>query len=261
MTEKEKKRLVRITNIQRFCLNDGPGIRTTVFFKGCSIHCPWCSNPENMLYKIQPYFSDSEAAGNYGYDITLERLKSELKKDLPFYIDGGGITLSGGEPLIQFPEYMPLLKQLKSDGISIAIETSLFAEPDTVKTALYYIDCWYIDMKSLIPQICKNILGGDMELYLNNLSLVSKNTESLCLRIPCAHSIADTPENLDFVIKTIKRLGIKNIEIFKIHNLSEKKYKSLRLPLPDRKYISDDAVAAVANALTSNNIPFKIIKI
>ena len=70
-----------------------------------------------------------------------------------------------------------------------------------------------------------------------------------------------TPENLDFMIKTIKQLGIKNIEIFKIHNLSEKKYKSLRLPLPDRKYISADAVAAVANALTSSNIPFKIIKI
>lgn len=261
MTEEDKKRIVRITNIQRFCLNDGPGIRTTVFFKGCSIHCPWCSNPENILYKIQPYFSDDESDGIYGYDILLQDLADELKKDEAFYIKGGGITLSGGEPLLQIEKYEPLLEQLKADGINIAIETSLFSDTESVKTALNYIDWWYIDMKSLIPQICKNILGGDMELYLNNLSLVSKSTESLCLRIPCAHTVADISENLEFVTKTIKQFGIKNIEIFKIHNLSEKKYKSLKLQLPESKYISDDAVNTVAEALEKSNIPFKIIKI
>ena len=92
---------VRITDIQHFSLHDGPGIRTTVFLKGCSLKCPWCANPECISSEIQ---------GEFGYDISLEELEKEILKDEPYYKTGGGVTFSGGEPLLQIKNYEELLK-------------------------------------------------------------------------------------------------------------------------------------------------------
>ena len=97
---------VRITNIQHFCLHDGPGIRTTVFLKGCNLHCPWCANPECISMDIE---------GEFGRDIQIEELERELLKDELYYsLNNGGVTFSGGEPLLQIKELKELLKALKN---------------------------------------------------------------------------------------------------------------------------------------------------
>ena len=115
---------VRITDIQHFSLHDGPGIRTTVFFKGCNLRCPWCANPECISQKIQ---------GEFGYDISLDELEKEILKDEPFYKTGGGVTFSGGEPLLQIKYIEPLLKSLSAiylDEINTAFKSDNFVKED-----------------------------------------------------------------------------------------------------------------------------------
>lgn len=219
MKEEEKKQTVRITNIQRFCLQDGPGIRTTVFFKGCSIHCPWCCNPENINYALQPWH---ESNGIYGYDITLEDLLNEIKKDKAFYIDGGGVTLSGGEPLLQIEKCVPLLDELKNSRISIAVESALFVNKNVIMTALEYVDWWYVDMKLLVPKLCKDILGGDINVYRRNLKIVAEKAKNLCIRIPCHYYVADV-ENIKNIVKILQDNAIEEVELLEIHGLSKKK--------------------------------------
>ena len=106
---------VRITNIQRFSLQDGPGIRTTVFFKGCNLRCPWCANPENINYEIQEYM-DENTKKIFGYDIELKELEKEILKDENYYkLNNGGVTFSGGEPLLQFNKIEELLNTIQND--------------------------------------------------------------------------------------------------------------------------------------------------
>ena len=137
---------ILITNIQRFSLHDGPGIRTTVFTKGCTLHCPWCSNPENLTPAIQNYVKKDkdghvEETGTYGKWYSPEKLYDEIVKDKIFYGDietdssldfealPGGVTFSGGECLAQIKELEPVLKRLNEEHIHTAVESCLFV-PD-----------------------------------------------------------------------------------------------------------------------------------
>ena len=155
---------VRITNIQHFCLHDGPGIRTTVFLKGCNLKCPWCCNPENIDFEIQNCF---------GRDISLNDLEKELLKDELYYsVNDGGVTFSGGEPLLQIKELVDLLKSLNSKKINICFETALFTNQSLLEMAIPYVDEFIVDVKILNKQLCSDIIGGDVNLFLNNLKLL-----------------------------------------------------------------------------------------
>ena len=153
---------ILITNIQRFSLHDGPGIRTSVFLKGCNIHCPWCSNPENLSCQIQAYLKNGQK-GIFGKYLTIKELYTEIMKDKVFYLGNlsrfnimrsndiellpGGVTFSGGECLIQIQSLEPLLRQLNTEHIHITIETSLFIPERNLNIAIKYIDFFYIDIK------------------------------------------------------------------------------------------------------------------
>ena len=103
---------VRVSNIQRFSLHDGPGIRTTVFLKGCNLRCPWCSNPENIDFEPTKYINENtKEQGIFGKDIEMSELFEEIMKDKQYYnMNDGGVTFSGGEPLLQIKVIEPLLK-------------------------------------------------------------------------------------------------------------------------------------------------------
>ena len=204
---------VRITDIQHFSLHDGPGIRTTVFLKGCNLKCPWCANPECISPKIQ---------GEFGYDISLDDLEDEILKDEPYYKTGGGVTFSGGEPLLQIKQLDSLLKSLKFKNINICFETALFVKKEYVNIANIYADEFIVDIKMLNSENTKNILNGNVNQYLNNLSILDLNKTTF--RIPVTeYSLVDE----DLIFDLIKMYTPQKIEIFKLHNLAKRKYEIL----------------------------------
>lgn len=205
--------MVRITDIQHFCLHDGEGIRTTVFLKGCSIKCPWCANPECISSKIQKEF---------GYDISLTDLEREILKDEPYYKTGGGVTFSGGEPLLQIRFLEPLLKSLKLKNINVCFETALFVPPENLSRANFYADEFIVDIKMLNPETTRDVLKGDINQYFNNLGHLdlSKTT----FRIPVTeYSLNDS----NLILDLLKEFTPQKVEIFKLHNLAKRKYEIL----------------------------------
>lgn len=250
-----------ITNIQRFCVHDGPGIRTTVFFKGCTLHCPWCANPENIHRQKETFYISEKcidnceyidtcvyknmneelsqnkfrcpycAIGEFGKYFTPEQLYDEIIKDLNFYGMNGGVTFSGGEPLLFLPGYQSLCHKLHKDGITICIETALFVPAESIEWAVNNIDIFYIDIKLLDEKKCKNILGGNLQIFLNNLQKLNQQINGkkiLVYRIPLASGITDTDDNLNRIINVISEFPANHVEIFKVHNLAQEKYKRLR---------------------------------
>lgn len=229
---------VFITNIQRFSLHDGPGIRTTVFCKGCALHCPWCSNPENISVSPEPYRKDGKD-GIYGKWLSNQALYEELARDRLFYgqIDAnmglpGGVTFSGGEPLLQFDRLEPLLHRLRAEGIHICVETCLFVPMDKLEIAIENVDLFYIDIKILDRERCKRILGGNLEQYLTNLDRVFSAKKPMVFRVPVIGGYTDGEDNIANVVKLINRYPPLKVELLKEHNLGGSKYKSLgRTPL------------------------------
>jgi pyruvate formate lyase activating enzyme len=275
-----------LTNIQRFSLHDGPGIRTTVFLKGCSLRCPWCSNPENLESNPQKYFKDG-VQGTYGKYYSTSELVAECLKDKNFYegkiqspsdwnigkddqIDRlpGGVTFSGGEALLQIEALAPVIDTLHNQDIHIAVETCLFAPLSAVVMALNLIDFFYIDMKILDEERCKTVEHGNLELYLANLNTVLtwKNAygdhKPVVIRIPVIGSYTDTNENRKTVYDLIKRYrnSILKIELIKEHNLAESKYRSLNMKM-DYHGVEDSLMEQYKEELSDLGIIIEVCKI
>ena len=245
-----RKEHTLITNIQRMCMNDGPGIRTTVFVKGCNLHCPWCANPENISFAAQEYQKDGRK-GSYGTCYTAEELLDELMKDYKFWFHGGGVTFSGGEPLIHMDFLETLMEELKNQGVHITIETALFADEPQVQRALAYTDLFIVDMKILQPEICRNVLGGDVLRYLNNLEMLAREHKSILLRIPCNHEYTLTEENMSLIKAWCRNHPRIPVEIFATHSLGKAKYDSLGLECREWETVSDQELEAFAASLRS----------
>ena len=239
-----------VTNIQRFSLHDGPGIRTTVFLKGCSLRCPWCSNPENIGPTIQKYNIDG-IQGTYGKYYSQEKLIEECLKDKAFYTGKlksnqwnvkkaenikllpGGVTFSGGEFLLQIRELEPVCKKLKHEGVHIVGETSLFAPLENVQIAIDCCDLLYVDFKIMNMHECAEIENGSLDLFLNNLDAVMKSEMPVIARVPVIGGYTDNKENRNEVFSLITQYKKKilMVELIKEHNLGMKKYHSLGLAI------------------------------
>lgn len=244
--------MIRVTNIQRMCFDDGPGIRTTVFLKGCSLHCPWCSNPENICFEKQAYSLDDvsgELCGCYGIDYTYGELFEVIKKDYKFWGNDGGVTFSGGEALLQAKELEPLLECLKKDNISVGVETALFIPKPLLGIAVKYIDFYYIDVKILDKEVCKKVLGGDVTVFFDNVSWLSKHTDNIVFRVPCSREYVLEDENRSLLCGFFSKYKKFPVEIFSIHNLGEKKYQALKMPIPSIEPVSESELSSFQNEL------------
>jgi pyruvate formate lyase activating enzyme len=224
---KEEMEIV-ISNIQRFCVNDGSGIRTTVFLKGCSLHCPWCANPETISKKIEK---------GYGYKASLIDLKREILKDKIYYQNGGGVTFSGGEPLLSIKKYELLLKDLKREGIDICFETSLFIPKESLKIAIDYADKFIVDIKILKKEECKKIIGGNIDSYYENVDLLFKNNVSVIFRIPLVNNLTYDEKNVDLILELLRKYKPAKMELFQVHDLAKSKYEKI-----GKKFISFDNI-------------------
>ena len=140
MEENYRQTKGRIFNIQKFSIHDGPGIRTIVFLKGCLLRCRWCCNPESQEFGIQTMMENGKPKV-VGRDVTVDEVMEEIVKDMPYYRrSGGGVTLSGGESLLQ-PEFAAaLLRSCQDYGLHTAIESTACAKWESVEQLLPYLD-------------------------------------------------------------------------------------------------------------------------
>ncbi len=248
-----------VSNIQRFCLHDGPGIRTTVFFKGCNLRCPWCSNPENIDFNIQEYEEDGELL-HYGYEISLEELEKEILKDKLYYEENGGVTFSGGDGLIQFKKIEPLLKNLKKDNINICVETSLVVSEELVDIAIKYVDTFLVDLK-ILNQNDANKINTDVSLYKQNVKKLFDNHCNVIFRIPLVPEYTYTDSNIEEILKFLQEYKPKLVQVFKLHRLGEKKYKTLNKKMPEFKNITDEEINSFMNKIKELKINVEYCKI
>ena len=169
-----------IFNIKKYALHDGPGIRTTVFFKGCALSCWWCHNPEGISQSIEL------SCGIPGREVSVTELVNELKKDWIFYEESnGGITISGGEPLMQ-PEFLlHLMEKIHSVmDVSVTLDTSGFAPWKTIEKIKDKIDLFLYDIKLLDDELHQKYTGVSNKLILKNFEKLDKEGRNLIIRFP-----------------------------------------------------------------------------
>lgn len=249
---------VIVSNIQRFSLHDGPGIRTTVFMKGCNLRCPWCSNPENIEFGIETYRYKDEK-GTYGYEIELEELEKEILKDEVFYCKNGGVTFSGGDAILQFKKLEPLLKKLKDKNINICLETALTVPEELVDIAIKYIDLFIIDVKILDEKKVYKI-NGNVDIYKKNIKRIFENKCNVIYRIPLVPDYTLTDTNLEKILQFIKTYKPVKVEIFKIHRLGEKKYRTLGKTMPEFKEVTDNEVEVIKKEIERLDVEIEYLK-
>lgn len=260
-----------ILNIQRFCTKDGPGIRTTVFFKGCPLRCLWCHNPESQSAKrelmynaekcvhcfrcisICPNGCHTQNAGRHVFDRTVctacgaclspvcealemagieidtEEILEEVLKDRLYYENsGGGITLSGGEPLVHTEEALALLMRAKELGLHTCVETCGFVPRELLQKTMPFIDLYLFDLKETDAQKHLAYTGVDNRLISENLRYLDAQGKHTVLRCPIIPTYNDREDHLEGIARVAN--GMKNvleIVIEPYHTLGVGKYERL----------------------------------
>lgn len=246
----------RIFNIQRYSLNDGGGIRTVVFFKGCPHTCPWCSNPESMssvfhtvkreakCLHCQPCLNDplecpASAMERIGRIISLEDLLKEvLKDDVFFRTSGGGVTLSGGEVMMQAAFATRFLKQLKALGVNTAIETAGDAPAASLLLLAKQCDQVLFDLKIMDSKQAKQMLNIHLSRVLDNFALLVKENISVIPRIPIIPGYTLSKENFQLALDFLSAFSLKELHLLPFHQYGEAKYRLL-----EREYLMKDIPA------------------
>ena len=186
-----------IFNIQRYCVDDGDGIRTCVFFKGCPLRCKWCHNMESLSFAPQEEFDErlcircgkckegcpTEARRVVGEAMTAEQIMTIACRDLPFYGKNGGLTVTGGEPMAQFDGVYALAKLAKAEGISFMMETSGHAKTEDFIKIAPLCDCFLYDCKASTSRH-KELTGVEDALILKNLDVLYRLGCRIVLRCP-----------------------------------------------------------------------------
>ncbi len=257
-----------IFDIQKFCIHDGPGIRTTVFVKGCPLRCLWCHNPESIdpgrnlsfdprkcigcgyCFRVCPrdaHAMDGEqhvvrreecalcgsctaecyagALEMAGREVTVEEALAEVMRDKPFYdTSGGGMTLSGGEPLQQIEFTEALLRAAKAEGLHCCVETCGHAPFSRVERLLPYVDLWLYDVKETDSDRHAELTGVPNDRILGNLRELGACGAAVRLRLPIIPGCNDRPDHFRAVAALAAELGgLERVEVLPYHRLGESK--------------------------------------
>lgn len=244
-------------DIQRFCLHDGPGIRTTVFFKGCPLNCAWCHNPESKsaLPELSVHREScigcgeckrvctqetcvscfacanvcpAEARSKVGYKATVDDVLATVLRDRPFYGQDGGLTVSGGEPFLQ-PEFLlSLLQAAKAHGLHTAVETSGAAEESDLLAAASYTDLFLFDIKGIPGEVHKRYVGCDGQTLHDNLRRLDAQGARSVLRCPIVPGVQDNAAHFSYLARLASELRhVTEIDIEPYHTAGLSKAKDL----------------------------------
>lgn len=207
-----------IFNIQRFSIHDGPGIRTTVFFQGCPLQCVWCHNAEGI-----PQFLEASKDGKIPAGIkiySIDELLEEVLKDRIFFDESsGGITFSGGEPLMQTEFLMEILNKLREMNIHTAVDTSGYAPTDIFKEVISLTDLVLFDLKIIDNKKHNLYTGTDNHLIHDNLDHLIKSKIPFRIRIPLVNEMTADDENLNGIAVMLRGKGDVDIDLLSYHDL------------------------------------------
>ncbi len=247
-----------IFSIEDFAINDGPGIRTTVFLKGCPLRCQWCHNPEGIDFQPRVLHKKDGSEFLCGKSISSDELVEKLLRDEKiFSLNEGGVTFTGGEPLSQHEFLFEVIAKINF-RIHVAIETSAYAPLRVFQKAATLVDLILIDNKSTNPLIHRKYTGVDNSQILENLKwLCSANTDFI-VRVPLIPSVNDTLENMESlsdILKGARRL--LRVELLPYHKTAGAKYYML-----GKDYNPDfdvNLVPQVLDTFTKNNIKYTVL--
>ena len=255
--------IATIFDIERNSFVDGPGIRTTVFFKGCNLRCAWCHNPESqspqpqmLFYRdkckscgkcktICPtpenctlcgkctFFCPVDARSVCGKTYCVEEVFSEVIKDKAYYDNsGGGVTFSGGECMLQVDFLLEILKKCKENGIHTAVDTAGHVPFERFEEVLPFTDLFLYDIKSMDPQIHKQYTGADNRLILENLQKLLAAGAKVWIRVPVISGVNDTEAEMQALKAWLRTCGQpEKIELLPYHAMGEHKYSAIGKPV------------------------------
>lgn len=272
-----------VFNIQKFSIHDGPGVRTTVFLKGCPLHCAWCANPESQLSKVQIMYDHKKCTGcrtcvktcpwkavtadeNNHIHIDFSKCQSclsctlacpgraltaegEMKtvrevfdicmQDVDFYEEsGGGVTISGGEGMMQ-PDFVEvLIRKLKEQGIHTAIETTGYASHDVFRRLAPLFDLLLFDVKHYNSKKHRQGTGVGNEQIIENLTWACKKGLPILPRIPVIPGFNAQTEDARGIAGLLHSVGLTRVQLLPFHQMGERKYEFL-----DRHYSLSGAKA------------------
>lgn len=293
-----------IFNIQKYSIHDGPGIRTTVFLKGCPLECWWCHNPESQSIKQQLTFRPnkcifckdcekvcpngtisftdklfnyneskcklcgkcaeicpSEALEFIGKNSSIEDIIKEVEKDKIFYEEsGGGVTFSGGDPLVQIDFLDNLLMVSKQKGLHTAVDTSGYSSWDNIERIKDKVDLFLYDIKHMDDEKHRLYTGVSNKLILDNLKKLALEGKEIWIRIPIIPGINDDDLNIQRTCEYITLLNIKDVFILPYHNIAIDKYKRLDMEykIPDIENPGDEAMEKIADRFKGYGLNVKI---
>jgi len=276
-----------IFDIQRFSTNDGPGIRTVVFFKGCTLRCMWCENPESQNPLPELLYTHKDCIGCHsclraanggavrpgsdkkievvrektpplslqgvcpvkalrvaGWEASTEEIMNEVRKDRSFYAkSGGGLTLSGGEPLSQIDSALELIQTALGEGFDVAVETCLAVSRDTMRRVRDVPVHWLVDLKHTDPVRFREGTGGDASLVLENIRSLSETSADITFRVPLIPGFNDDERSVlsifSYIVGLPRPAGVRaatgrRVDILPYHDLAAGKFAALGRQYPYR---------------------------
>jgi len=261
-----------VFDLKRFATHDGPGIRTSVFLKGCPLNCLWCHNPESinplpetitLLDKKKCLnLSSSKTIHSVGKEITADLLFSELVKDKIFFDESnGGLTFTGGEPLFQPDFLLHLLKLAKHHAIHTAVDTSGFADYSVFKSINPFTDLYLFDLKLMNPDLHHKYTGVSNSIILDNLANLNTDQKSVILRIPLIPDITDTFENISEIADFSSHLNnVISVSLLPFNPLYQSKCRrfNLKTSLSNITKQSDSHLQNLKKILEASNLTVNI---
>lgn len=255
-----------IFDIQKFSVQDGPGIRTTVFFKGCPLQCLWCHNPEskNPESEIRQISTNcgSQKSDAIGYEISVDDLMYEIGKDQIFYEEsGGGVTFSGGEPMMQTGFLHRLLLQCKKVNNNTAIDTTGYADWSNFEKIIDLVDLYLYDLKLMDDSSHQKYTGVSNRLIMDNLRKLDDLSAKIILRIPLIPNITDTPDNLAAICEYVKSLkNTRIINLLPYNKLGEDKARKYALEnkLGKLNMQSEEALQSMIAIFTDSGLEVRV---
>ena len=255
-------------DIRRYTIHDGPGIRTTVFFKGCPLCCQWCHNPESQESGVGQvsvrrvldgkFFETKLAVGSWQ---SAGEVMKEIEKDEVFYREsGGGVTFSGGEPLMQPEALQELLELCRIKNYHTAIDTSGHAEPAAMQQVIELADLWLFDLKLMDDGKHLEYTGVSNELALKNLETLALAGKSIIIRFPLIPGITDGKDNLEALAKLMKKLGLEEINILPYHAIAKDKYRRMgkEFKLQGVKEAPDDMINEIVQFFVDKGFTVRV---